>query len=288
MPVAPYVPSYASRTPYLTVTEFLNAPTSVDITDLVPGGTEAQQTQALSDVIARASSWVDDECQQILAATVDLAAGRFRVDRYGMIRVPLPFKPVLEVQSVSIGWQVNNLTALTDLSGVEFGQHGTIGVPAGTPAGMFPPGGYAPGDRPYVQVQYVNGWPNTTITADATQAATTVTVASSVGVYPATVLTVYDGSSTETVTVASVTGTTLTLTSPLAFAHTAGTPLSALPPKVKQACILLTTALIQTRGNDAIVLSEMVEPHATQSKDAATTETVMLALDLLGALRRAV
>ena len=279
MVVAPYVPSYASRTPYLTVAEWQAAPTAVDMTDLVPGGTEQQQTQALVDCIARASSWIDDECQQILAATVDTAAGRFRIDRYGMCRIPLPFKPVLEVQSITAGMTVNTLTAVSDLSTVEFGQHGTIAVPL--PA-------FCVGDRPYVQVSYVNGWPNTTTTASTAVGASTLAAASTVGIYPGTALTVYDGSSTEQITASAVTATTITLTAPLAYAHTAGTSVSALPPKVKQACILLTCALIQTRGNDAIVLDTIEEPHKVQSKDEATTETVMLALDLLGALRRAV
>lgn len=279
MVVAPYVPSYASRTPYLTVAEFQAAPTSVDITDLVPQGTEVQQYQALQDCISRASSWIDDECQQILAATVDITAGRYRVDRWGMCRIPLPFKPVLEVQSISAGFQVNNLTVLPDLSTVEFGQHGTIAVPLPH---------FCVGDRPYVQVTYVNGWPNTTITADATAATASVTVDSAVGIYPGTALTVYDGASTEQITVASVAGSTLTLAGVLSYGHDAGAPVSALPPKVKQAAILLTSALIQTRGNDAIVLDTIEEPHKAQSKEEASTETVLLALDLLGALRRAV
>ena len=59
-------------TPYLTLTEFKNAPTAVDISNLVWNSTDqAVQDAELNNVIARASSWVDTYCNQVLAATTE-------------------------------------------------------------------------------------------------------------------------------------------------------------------------------------------------------------------------
>lgn len=279
--IAPTVATYAARSPYLTIDEWTNAPTSIDIDDLVPGGTEQEQSQALADCIIRASSWIDDVCQQVLAATVDTAYGRWRVDRYGMVQVPLPCKPVLEVSAVAVGRTAGQLAALGDLSGIEFRDGGVIAVTVH---------GYRAGEHPLVQVTYVNGWPNT-LTAEPVNAGdTSLQVDPAVGIYPGSVLTVSDGAATEQVTVdATYTAgaSTLPLAAALTNAHNARVAVSSLPPRVKQAAILLTSALVQTRGNDAIVLAAMKDPSAVSGSDDAATSNVKLALSLLASLRRA-
>ena len=99
-------------TPYLTVAEYKQAPTAVDVDDLVGGGTQAINDAELYNVIARASSWIDTHCGQVLAATVDTDSLRTRVSRDGMMHVHPRYWPVVSVQSASFGYAPNAMTSL--------------------------------------------------------------------------------------------------------------------------------------------------------------------------------
>ncbi len=289
--VAQYVTTYASHTPYLTVDEWKAAPTAIDTTSLLPNGTSAQQNQVIKDAVERASSMVDGYCYQVLAATSDTAFGRYRIGRDQVVRVPLPFKPVLEVSAISVGATPSMLTALSSLADVVIFPHGVIEVPLwnGLPTLPYPFQGL--GQRPLVQVTYVNGWPNTTLAAPATAGGSNVTVASALGIYPGTMLTIYDVTAgTEPVTVAPTYtpgSTTVPLTAPLAFAHTAGVSISNLPPRIKEATVLLASVLIQTRGDDAIVIDSIDSPAQTQALPKASARNLDIARQLLAPFRRA-
>jgi hypothetical protein len=291
--VAAYVTTYSAHTPYITLKEWLAAPTAVDISDMIPGGTTAQQQQAVQDKIERASSWVDDLCLQVLAATRDTTYGRYRVNRWGTMKIPLQFKPVLEVSAVSVGVTPSTMTPLASLVDVAILPRGTIEVPV---AGVNIPGQIgatrSSDTRMLVSVTYVNGFPNTITTAASLANATSLVLDSVLGIYPGTPLTVYDvttGGTTEHVTVAStyIAGSpTITLAAPLLYAHPAGMSVSSLPPRVKEAAILLTTALIQTRGNDAIVLDSSDSPSKTSAQYGASAAGIALAKEMLVRLRR--
>jgi hypothetical protein len=291
--VATNVTTYAARAPYVTVTEFLNSPTAVQIDNLVLGGTSAAQTEALAVAIERASSWADAYTYQVMAATLDLAYGRARVRSDGTIHFPLPYKPIISVLGISVGSRPSAMTPMGSLVDVVIGQHGTIEFTAyGVLSNGYGNGstGFGVSSRPLVQVSYVNGYPNTLTTGTTTAGATTLPVASVLGIYPGSVLTIYDGPSTEAVIVAPtyVPGSlTLTLTAPTASPHTPGVSVSALPPKVKQAVILLTAALIDTSGTDAIVLNEMAEPGGLANEKGASAENIALAMDMLDEFKRA-
>ena len=57
-------------TPYLTLGEYKSAPTAIDIDNLVFNSQDPDvQDSELTNVIARASSWIDTFCNQVLAAT---------------------------------------------------------------------------------------------------------------------------------------------------------------------------------------------------------------------------
>lgn len=279
--IAPTVNTYTAGAPYLTVNEWLNAPTSVDIDELLPGGDEAAQQQALADCILRASSWIDDTVQQAcLAATVNTQSDRYRVRADRTAQVPLKYKPVLDVSAVSVGRTVGQLAALTDLSCIEFLDGGVIAIPIA---------GYMVGERPLVQVTYVNGFPNTLTTSEAVAGDVVLHVADATGIYPGTVLTVSDGEVTEHVAVAgsyTLGATLLPLAAPLANAHSVGAAVTNLPPRVKQAAILLTSALVQTRGNDAIVLAAMQNPDKVSGSDSAAASNAALAGRMIASLRR--
>lgn len=276
---SPIVSTYSSRTPYLTPAEYTASPTGVDTGNLVPGGSTAQNADALVQTIARASNWVDTECRKVLAATLDTQAGRYRVKADDTIRVSLDFTPILQVTSVQAGPTPSTMAAITDLSNVWLGRKVVTiplwGIIADQCSGMV-----------YATVQYVNGYANTTLDATAAAQVTTLNLTSTLGIVPGQQLTIYDPGSTEAVTVATVTPTSITLTVPTVWAHLANVAVSALPPAIKQATVLLTSALIKTRGDDAIMLQEVGQGTEHQAMDASGSEDATIAFELLTPYRR--
>jgi hypothetical protein len=283
--------------PYLTTAEYRQAPTGVDTTGLVKGD-QAASLAELGNVIARASSWADSLCGQVLAASVDVEAGRVAISRDGMLRIHPRQTPIIEVTGVSYGGSPNALTPLTDLSSLwvestEF-LAPLLGLTGWSNSFVGPLGFSAvrPGQTVFAQWSYVAGWPNTTLVAAATAGATQVTVTNAVGVTPGTQLTVYDGAQTEMVTVAStyIPGATiLPLAAGLQFAHSqTGISVSALPPAVKQAVILLTSALIRTRGASALVMQSVRGDVGRQQakSESGGIEEIDLADELLAPFRR--
>lgn len=279
--VAPYVPFYATLQPYITVEEFLNEPTGVDTSQLIPGGDTAANKAALTTTIASASNYADGLCYQVLAATLDLQVGRYRVQRDGSILVPVSYTPLIEVTGVSLGMEPGQLTALTDLSGLWL-QRKVVQVPV---AGFGRCGG-----RLYTQLSYVNGYANTALAAAAAAGASSITVTSALGVFAGMPLTVYDGALTEPVTVDAsyvLGSTTVPLAAPLTGAHTAGVAVSALPRAIKQAVIALTAHLIKTRGAESLALAGVSGgPSAVEKEIPGASEEYDEAVDLLHPFRR--
>lgn len=287
--VAPNINTYAPRSIYVTVQEFKDSPTAVELDNLIIGGSSSSQDSALAVVIERASSWADALTYQVLAATIDVESARARVRPDGTIRMPLRFKPVIAVLSIAAGQVPSTLSTLLDTADVIIGQHGVLEFPATYAVNGNYRGGTVGPAHPLVRVTYVNGFPNTLTTTATAAGVTALPVTSALGIFPGTTLTIYDGVSTETVTVAAgdVPGSlNLTLTAPTRFAHTAGVSVSALPPKVKEAVILLTASLLETSGNDAISLSAMAEPGNLASEKGASAENIALAMDMLEEFKR--
>ena len=106
-----------------------------------------------------------------------------------------------------------------------------------------------------IQYTYINGYPNTVLTANASAGTSTITVKNVTGMVGQT-LTIYDADLTEDVVILSVLGNVVTLTAPTLFAHVIGIPVSALPDSVKQAAVLLTAYLIKQRGAIAVAMGE--------------------------------
>ena len=279
--------------PYLTVEEFKQAPTGVD-TNLVRNDAGASRAE-LQNTIARASSWADQICNQVLAATPDTEAGRVWLTRDGTVRIHPRQTPVLELTAFSYGDTPGNLLPLTTLTSV-WVEATQIVVPLssfnGTFSGPLQFGPQASNGPLYAQWSYVAGWPNTTLAATATAGATSITVTNPVGILPGlTWLTIYDGAQTETVQVAATYtpgSTTIPLAAALTENHgTAGVSVSALPPAVKQAVILLTAALIKTRGAAALVMgSPRGTPEKRPQGESGSDEDIDTAEWLLSAFKR--
>lgn len=296
--INPTVTTYASRTPYLTAAEYTNAPTSVDIDDLVDGGTDDQNAAELLNVIARASSWMDSYCRQVLAATLDIdPVRRYRVNRDGVMIVPLRRKPILEIDAISYGPSTSQMSAMTTTMAADLViGASTIEIPVTglanatntiAPANEFP--SFRAGSRLLVQVAYVNGYPNTLLATVANEGDSSITVGAAVGVYPGSTLTVYDdaqeGEQIQVATSYIVGSTTLPLVAPLESGHAAGVSVSALPPVVKEAAIAVVNSRLKSRGADTIQMAITTTPGSATPSDPGGPD-LAAAKDMLTDFRR--
>jgi len=104
-------------------------------------------------------------------------------------------------------------------------------------------------------------------------------------------LKIYDGMYSEYVTVASnyVFGsTTVPITQALLYSHSAGVSISALPPAIKEATILATTAMLKVRGDSSLTMSVGTMPNSsgTPNLEQNIGNDMAMAMDLLKPYRR--
>lgn len=302
MAVNQNVATYATKQIYVTPAEFKAAGTGVDVSQLIPGdNNQAHQMQALVMHLQRASAYADGFCQKVLAATVDTqykADARVLVDPWlgPLVKIPLDYTPIVAVSAVSAGWTPSGMTTLTDLSNVSIRKK-TVHIPImpGTGTAMQGPPMYAgSGGSAHVSVQYVNGWANTTIGAPANAGATSVTVASTLGIMPGQALTLWNTNNAEQVTVSpawvpSNTGVNVAvpLAAPLIGTYAAGDTASAMPQEIKIAVILIAKSLIKTRGSESITLPAVTsQPDHINREEPGVSSDMGLAEDILSRYRR--
>ena len=280
-------------TPYLTIAEFKQAPTAVDVDDLVGGGTSAINDQELANVIARASSWIDAHCGQVLSSTKDTEALRARFDRMGFLKVHPRFSPITELVSLSYGG-LPTLMASVDISTVWIEPETIVFPVQGFSAAFAGPiqfsGNYSSTQELFVSITYVNGYANTLLSASVSASATSLSVDDLAGFTPLHQFMIYDGSSTELLTVSSLFVATsgagnLPLASAVKYTHAVGISVSALPPAVKQAAIYVTSAILKARGNASLVMQTLT-PTTIQSSNPSAAGDLMSAWDLLKPYRR--
>lgn len=236
---------------------------------------------------------VDTYCQQVLRATVDNET----LTGPGAPRVGIQ-RDTCNGQLVMRRWPVTQVLAIQTSLNRAFPRQWTT-VPTGqydiehplineytdTASATGPDGGssiaVAPGyvtDRhgrsgQRILVSYTNGWPHTSLTANATAGATTISVDDVTGFAGASAF-AYDGADTEPVSVTSVSATTplplpngvgtaqtgpgtLTLSSPLAYPHSAGVVVSALPANVIWATVLAATTQALESGITSISIQNI-------------------------------
>lgn len=243
--------------PYITATEFTNAPTGIQVGNLVAG--------ELPALILRASSWMDLECHQVLAATTDTEMCAVRIARDGSFAIYPRCFPIRAVTAVSTGTLPSNMTALTTLANTAVqNRRFTVyqsGFNAVTQAGpiQFGPSWSSEGSL-WCQYTYVNGYPVTTLASSCLANASSLSVVNGIGIVPGMTLTLTDDPNTETVIVAptySFGSTTVPLVADTVSAHAAGVATSAMPPGLKQIAILATAGFITERGTDALVMMSL-------------------------------
>lgn len=266
---------------YVTPSEFVAAPTGIDTNqlDVTNIGNNDAQTAVLRSILTRASAWVDTFVQQqTLEASVNTETKEVRVGRDGRMNVHVDMVPIVELQSVSVRFHPAMDFMSVDLKNVEVRDNwftiydivyntsspqGLVGAWYGS--GVYQNDIYTGFNSPYyrktdmpitIQYTYLNGYANTTINSTPAAGAATFTVVDSTGMTVGQKLTIYDGFMSEVVYVQSVNGNNITITNPLAFSHNAGCSISAIPESVKQATIMLATALIKDRGALSVTLQE--------------------------------
>jgi hypothetical protein len=279
---------------YLTVAEFKNAPTSLDINNLVVGGNQAAQDAELANVILRASSYMDEYLNQNLVASRITETQRVRINTQGYLALHPNNNPVIALESFMYGGDPNSMQTLPDPSLAYFEPQQVL-IPLGqmsttySSAGPLGFGGWTPRQQLFTKYTYVAGYVNTTI-ATATAAQTSLTVRSGLGIVAGQTLRIFDGSLTETVTVASTYtygSTTVPLTSALVSTHAAGVAIGNLPNALKQAAILVTTAFLRIRGDKSNTMSITSRAQGSEiTGEARYGNDLRLALDMVNLYRR--
>jgi hypothetical protein len=265
--------------PYITPAMLTAAPTGISWSTIPPGRTTTDEERYAEqlNICMRATGEVDAWCNQVLRATIDtetVTGPDFRMtfqQATGNTRVIMSRWPVLDVVQVRVS--ANQVprswtTLPANQAEPEWPPIGVYGASQPSDAGgggqsILIGGGainWGLGRMGYAaQVQYVNGWPHCSLTEAVAEGATTVEVddctgwaLTGSGGQPGAVGTFYDAGSQEVgqVIASSVTAGpgTLTLSSPLRYAHAANVLFSCLPQSVQWAAMLFSAAQALTRG----------------------------------------
>ena len=292
MPVG-ITPDTQDESAYLTIAEYKNAPTSIDYDNLVVGGNANAQDAELSNVIMRASSYMDAHLNRNLTATSYVETQRTRMTNDGYIALHPDNAPVVQLSNFQYGSTPLNLITLQDCSQTWF-ENQQIIIPLSqlstsySSQGPLSFGGGFPRQQIYTKYTYVAGYVNTRIvTATTTQS--TLTVRSGAGIIAGQVLHIYDGALSEDVIVAStyVNGsTTVPLTTALVSTHASGVAIGNMPTTIKQACILITTAFLKMRGDNSMTMQ--ITTGATANVDASQRYggDIASALEMIALYRR--
>jgi hypothetical protein len=298
--VAPYITQEGVITPYVTVEEVLFSATAaaIDFTSLIPGGNQAQQTQALQDLITRASAKADRYTMGMLGtlnATLNTENGRYTANRMGQIIVNPYFTPITELRSFSIGYGpgqgLSPVTLTNDNVSIERDNFivtyaSSVGLTTGPLS--IAGGNWSLGSQLFAEWTYVNGFANTILTSANEIGDVAIEVRSTIGIYPNMALTIWDAQYDETVVVSPTwdgTSTVIPIVGPTQYVHNTGVNVSVLPSDVKQAVIHFVIAMVKERGQGGLVLSEIGEGNSVTSKSQTSADDEAQAYDLLDPFR---
>jgi hypothetical protein len=274
--VSPDTATLFRRTPYISPSEYKQAPTAVAVNNLVPSGSEGEQAAALAAVISRASDWADTICfhraDGTLAASPSTESGWVTPKDNGTLALICNYKPILEVDALALGTGPANMENIGGEAAQNLTIQGSIiqlayGSCSYGPSTTFPSLPLVNG-KIYAVWVYVNGFPHTSLAENVAEGAQSIAVdpsapggSSVYGVYEGTQLTIHDGANTEVIVVTGIEGLTLKLSAPLLYGHVVPDApdtvrVSAVPWVVEQACVSLTSVLIKMRGTRAMVIPQ--------------------------------
>jgi hypothetical protein len=286
----------SNENPYISVAEYKNAPTALNIDMLVVGGNAAAQDAELAQVILRASSYMNEYLNQNLVATQYTETQRIRYSASGGYYALHPYNaPIVSLSAFYYGANPNQLNELQDCSIAWFeGQQ--IIIPGNqigwnyTSQGPLQFGGsIGQSNWTFTKYTYIAGFANTELAANTNVGATSIIVDNPTGILAGEQYRIFDGQRTERVTVGNsyVYGsTTVPLASPMVFAHGAGADFSNLPNVIKQACILITSAFIKMRGDASTTMAYTTSPSGNIAGSVRYGSDIAVALDMVNKYRR--
>jgi hypothetical protein len=299
----------------------VNAPTGISWSIIpFPKASSAQQLAEQTNMCWRATGMVNAYCNQILRATLDVE--RINGPDYrltiqqgpGNARLLLSRWPITEVVQIAVSGNTFPRQWVVVPAGyydVErppidgYGSTSPTGTGDGGQSVLLAPGyvNWGNGRMGFtVSAAYLNGWPHSSLTASSTAGATTLTIDDVTAMTGARVF-LYDGAQTEQLTVQSVTASnnvalpygtntyaagpgTVTLSTPAAFAHTAGCVFSAIPQDILWATILATTIQALESGITAVTIQNLPGSQTVGGQGIAALEQEYK--DLLNPYRRVI
>lgn len=262
---------------YVTYQEFADAPTGLNYTNLIAGGTAQQEQAAVNKLLQRASEIVDYACRMSLHAETRTDTFRVYPDSNGNIVVVAPKFPVQSVTSLQ--W------AYSPQSGYNTVDASTVMIDPGVfPQMVRAYGCYYAYQRLLVQMTYVAGFVCTTLTQSTNVGDTNIQVYDATGIAAGQVIPLYDSANSEPLYIASVNGDTVTLSQPLAYEHAIGCGVSLVPEDIKQATIMIATFLLNERSLGEVDMG-FGSTHATVGKTKNVNEYA-LGIEILQRYKR--
>lgn len=271
---------------YLSPAELVNAATGVDWKSIpATGASSAAQVQEQTNIIRRASNWIDGFCQQPLSATQQVSpprridGDRVRALAGGGFYMLLDQFPIVSVSLVE--WSPDGITWNTIVPpyiAIIPTQQSIQVLPNGTVTLLGTGWGYGAG---WLRATYIAGYANALLTGNVSANATTIPVDDRTGITPGQSLTFCDSITgttvQEIVTVAStyvpaMGAGNVTLATGVVNAHLAGARLSALPALVGESTILISTSYARARGRSAIAVNQVGGGRTTRNAALAGDE----------------
>jgi hypothetical protein len=266
---------------YVTNSEFANSPTGLNLTNLIPAGYTADEQQAVTRLLQRASEVVDRECQQSLYAETRTDIFRVWPDVDGNLVIRARKFPVTQVVSMQVRTspQAGYVDVNPDSIQIDPGLYPQLVRSYGCY-------GYYRARGPVtVQMTYVAGFVNTTITQASQNGDMTLTVADATGITAGMVLPIEDGANSENAIVQSVSGNVVQLASACTM-HQKGTGVSLVPQIAKLATVMVATFLLNERSSGEVEIGYgTTRPTMGKVKNV---DEYQLALTMLQPLKRVI
>jgi hypothetical protein len=137
---------------------------------------------------------------------------------------------------------------------------------------------------------YVAGWPNTTLVASVAAGGTSIQPFGVTGIYPNSMLTLYDLPNDEQIIVSPTYtpgSSVVPLVTPLQYSHSITAVVTNLPPSIKQAAVWATNAFIKQRGSGALEIQDMgAAVHQASGAPQNSGSDLGQAMMLLSAFRQ--
>lgn len=283
--------------PYISVETFKDDPlsNSLDLSQLVEGGSQSAQDSAIQRMIYRASAKIDNHTcgpTGTLNATQVTKQGQSFVNREGCVTVNPGEPRLLGCTSAEWGYQMGAWSTIPTDAYHMWVEETTIRLKIAGGAGNIQFAGI--GDlsalfqarsttgKVYVNYTYLAGWPNSfTNLSSGVAGDTSLSVSDTTGFMTGMEVTIWDGVATETSYVLSVSGNVITFTSELLYNHGFGVNVTTLPASVQQACMHFIIGMVKSRGQGGLQISSDGSATGVSSREDAISNDEALAYDLL-------